>query len=531
MAIAIICATVGLNNADAAVAQRGAPVKRTPVVSAQKVAAAPTVAAAAATVAEPAPTVVEPAPVATSAPQDTTPDLDDVIIEDKTSQFDEVLGDMAVNTSKSASNELAENIRRQRAALDAQSATATVAAKTAAAQSGGSACDNGLRECMKQKCGNDFSKCTGDSDTIWGGKMESCKRDLPCTGEEFTLFAREIKEDRDMTARIGIYQSILDCGNEYNDCIITQCGTKFEKCLGKKKGDAAIASCDKIAKKCVQQDSGLSARSMEIFATVRQDAEKQVRADEERLYKLRDDMRSQCSRLGAMLDERTMDCVFTVEFYAGSESTLYASKKVYAGSTFDCTPNWFGIDITTFKENAARLTREQQSATSAMLGSGLGVAGGAITSGAINRAIDTKKAKTALNKAKKEAGQDDKAEKKAEKEDKQAEREAKRDARQAKETKKKIDDAKKDIAKNQDKITAERMESVEKDISTKLDNQIKEQQKAALDNQLKMDMSKLDFSDPKPFTPSETTDAGAKGDSAKADSANAGAKADSGDNK
>ena len=76
----------------------------------------------------------------------------------------------------------------------------------------------------------------------------------------------------------------------------------------------------------------------------------QVYIDEERLADLMDQMRTQCEAMGALFDERSLDCVFTVEFYAGDDSTLYASKKAYAGSTFSCTPDWFGIDITTFMQ-------------------------------------------------------------------------------------------------------------------------------------------------------------------------------------
>ena len=109
-------------------------------------------------------------------------------------------------------------------------------------------------------------------------------------------------------------------------------------------------------------------------------------------------MASQCRMLGAMFDERSLDCVFTVNFFAG-DNTLYASKKLYAGSVFDCTQDWFGLDITTFKENAYRLTRDQKTATAAMLGAGLGTAVGTITSGALDRAIDRHKAEKALDKA------------------------------------------------------------------------------------------------------------------------------------
>ena len=199
-----------------------------------------------------------------------------------------------------------------------------------------------------------------------------------------------------MNAQLSFYNATIKCGNEYNDCIITECGTTFTKCLGKTAGDKAIQKCSKIAQKCTEQDNGLASRTMEAFGNLRGNAEKAIVRDEKRLYELRDSMRSACSRLGAMFDERSLDCVYTVEFYAGEDNTLYASKKAYAGSTFSCTQNWFGVDITTFMENAFRLTRAQTSASSAALGSGVGMAVGAITSGAIDRAVDRAKAERAL---------------------------------------------------------------------------------------------------------------------------------------
>ena len=185
-----------------------------------------------------------------------------------------------------------------------------------------------------------------------------------------------------------------------------------------------IAKCETIAKNCTEQDSGLASRAMQVFANLRVDAEEQVQRDEERLYELRDEMIAQCQTLGATFDERTFSCVYTVNFYAGDDGTLYASKKAYAGASFDCTPNWFGIDITTFMENAYRLTRSQTSASAAMLGSGLGVAAGAITSGAIDRAIDRQKAERAVKDAEKENSGDDGA---SAKEERQAERAEKKE--------------------------------------------------------------------------------------------------------
>ena len=334
----------------------------------------------------------------TSDATDTSDDSDEMVIENRSSYFDEILSESSTSNTDTSAATLAELVAAQRAELDAQDAITTANTVLSGNQN---ACDVGLRACMREKCGNDFTGCSGDTDTMWGNKMDSCRNDIDatCTGEEYRLFAAEIKSDRDINARLASYNAILDCGNRYNDCIMTECGVTFSKCLGKSAGDAAIAKCETIANNCIEQDSGLASRAMQVFANLRVDAEEQVMRDEERLYELRDQMANQCQTLGAMFDERTFSCVYTVNFYAGDDSTLYASKKAYAGDVFDCTPNWFGIDITTFMENAYRLTREQTSASSALLGSGLGVAAGAITSGAIDRAIDRHKAEKALKDA------------------------------------------------------------------------------------------------------------------------------------
>lgn len=340
----------------------------------------------------------------TTTPTTTTPDdpasqtPEPVAIIDKTSQFDSALGTGATSSVDTSANDRAELIRAQRAALDAADATNTVATATTTGRSG---CDTDLRACMAEKCGSDFTKCSGDTDTLWGDKMDACRRKITtCTSAMYAKFAPEIRADRDMNARLASYNTIIDCGNRYNKCIVEQCGTTYSKCLGKSAGDTAISACASIARECTTADSGLASRTMNVFATLRQGAEAQVKSDEQRLYALRDQMSAMCRRLGAMFDERSLTCVYTVNFWAGENpETPFASKKLYAGDTFDCTQNWFGIDVTTFKENAYRLTREQTSATSSLMGSGVGMAVGAVTSGAVNRAIDRHKADRALNQA------------------------------------------------------------------------------------------------------------------------------------
>lgn len=338
------------------------------------------------TVETPAPVLDEPEPI-----EQTTPAIN------KASQFDSVISS-SVKTAASGNSDIAERIRAQRAAIEAQDATSATKTKNA---SGRNACDFGLRECMVKTCGKDFTKCATDGDTDLGIKFNACKRDLNCTGEEFRLFTTEIKADRDMNVRLSSYNAVIDCGLAYNDCIFTECGETFDKCLGKSAADKATKACKQIADKCKEQDSGLPGRFGNVIGRLRENAEKDVKADEERMYKLRDLMRSACTKLGAVFDERTFDCVYTVNFYAGDDQdTPKASRKRYAGDTFVCTQEWFGVDVTTYKENAYRETRMQTAATSAMLGAGVGTAAGLVTSGAISRALDTQKAQKGVDKAK-----------------------------------------------------------------------------------------------------------------------------------
>ena len=314
------------------------------------------------------------------------------IIEDKSDDFSSVLTKESSVDSDSSSNSLKEKIKAQRAMLDMPDT------KNVQYGTGANFCDMNLRKCMVQKCGNDFLKCSLDSDTIWGDKMESCKRDSKCSGQEYTKLSIEIKADRDQNILLSSYNETVNCGIKYTSCMIEGCGTKFEKCLSRKDSQKVISDCESINKECKAIDSGLTARFEESFASIRTKERDNVILQEKRLYELRDKMKTTCNAIGAMFDERTLDCVFTASFYANNIDTPMSSKKVYAGSSFSCTPEYFGIDITTYKENAYRETRAAKSATSSFLGAGLGTAAGAITSGAINRAIDKFKAEKQLAK-------------------------------------------------------------------------------------------------------------------------------------
>ena len=340
---------------------------------------------------------IEPEPEEIAAP-DPEPEVP-IIVDNKTSMFEDVISELGALESDMSNDERAAAIRRQRALLDTPYEEST--AGTANMGRAG-ACDAELRKCMMEKCGNDFTKCANDSTTIWGQKIELCRAKTECTAHDYALIAPEILADRDINVRMQHYDSVINCGNRYNNCIFTQCGTTLNKCLAKKDGDNAISKCATIANECKSMDNGLAARAMTVFGDLRKIATAQVQKDEARLYELRDLIRNQCNRFGAMFDERTLDCVYTVNFFAGEDRTLMASKKLYSGDTFQCNANWFGIDITTYIENAQRLTRSQTSASAAALGAGIGTAAGLVSSGATGRAIKTQNAEKAVKAAQNE---------------------------------------------------------------------------------------------------------------------------------
>jgi hypothetical protein len=142
---------------------------------------------------------------------------------------------------------------------------------------------------------------------------------------------------------------------------------------------------------------------MEMFAGLRVELEKNILQWDQDLREMRESMEGMCKLQDGMLDQRSLTCVYTAELFADNDGKdmRFASRKIKSGDTYACNPDEFGIDITAFKENAYRLTRSQTAASSAMLGAGAGVAVGAVTSGAIGRAVDSAKAA----KEAKEAGE------------------------------------------------------------------------------------------------------------------------------
>lgn len=373
------------------------------------------------------------------------------IIINKSSEFDVAVS--AVLESANNDNSFAEQIRKQRAALAAVDAsTAAKTAQSNAIKSNTNNCDRDLRKCMAEKCGNDFTGCVLDGDTIFGDKLNACKTKTSCSASEFNMFVPEIRADRDMNVRLASYENVINCGNQYNACIVNECGTTYNKCLGKPNADAAIQKCATIAKECTESDSGLANRFGTAIAKLRESAEKEVKSDEQRMYTLRDSMRTACEGMGAMFDERTFDCIYTVNFFAGENQTNpTASRKRYAGDTFICMQEWFGINATTFMENAFRETRSQTAASSAMLGSGVGTAAGLISSGAINRAVETQKAKKELDEER--ILQDKPTLKEEEQARKEAIKEKKEEKKAAEKEKKDAEKAKKAAAKENKKAT------------------------------------------------------------------------------
>ena len=290
-------------------------------------------------------------------------------------------------------DEFARRIREQRAKLDARDAAELVDTRIQNVMAGRSICDMGLRNCMMQTCGQDFSQCATDGDTDFGIKLDKCRRNVKCSGEEFRLFGNEIKADRDLNIKLLSYNGVISCGDSYRKCLETECGDTFTKCLGQSATEKAISKCKSVADKCKEQDSGMPGRFGKIIGELRNKTEIEIAQDEKQLYTLRDSLETACTKLGATFDDRSFSCVYTVHFFAGDDQdTPKASRKRYAGQTFICKQEWFGIDVTTYKENAQRETRAQTGASSAMLGAGVGTAAGLIASGAMGRALDRQNA-------------------------------------------------------------------------------------------------------------------------------------------
>ena len=351
----------------------------------------------------------------------------ELVISNKSNQFENAVYD--IMESAVPDNSFAEEIRRQRAALAAsESKSATTGTQQRALASNSHSCDVGLRKCMSEICGKDFTKCATDGDTAFGDKLNRCRRNIECSTEEFSLFVTEIKADRDANVKLSSYNAVLECGNSYNACIMNECGTTYNKCLGKSGENSAIQKCSTVAKECREADSGLASRFGVAIGKLRENAEKDIKKDESRLYTLRDLMEKQCKSLGAAFDERSFDCVYTVNFFAGAnQGSPIASRKAYAGDSFVCMQEWFGVNTTTYQENAYRETRSQTAASSAMLGSGLGMAAGAISSGAIDRAIATTKAENAESQEEKEQKKEERQQKKEQKkEERQQKKEQKK---------------------------------------------------------------------------------------------------------
>lgn len=321
---------------------------------------------------------------------------------------------------------LQKNICEQRKKLNMESATEeqaiTIASRSARMGNNmAEVCDNDLRNCMAEKCGDmQFSKCANDADVDWGHKIDSCRRNTKCTGTEFAALSVEIKADRDQARVLSGFGGVIKCGTRYNNCIRDICGNNqytacigrgnpaatcaknfasiYEKCWAKAGGDKAVAACDVEFKKCEASDSGLRSRAMELFSGLRVMSEKNIVKWEKELYDMKDSMANMCKMSLGILDERAMNCVYTVELFADDDgkSTQFASKKIAGGDNYMCVPEWFGVDITTFMENAFRATRSATSASSAVMGMGAGMVVGGITSGAFGRAIERQQSEKEL---------------------------------------------------------------------------------------------------------------------------------------
>ena len=336
-------------------------------------------------------------------------------VEDKSSQFGATFA-KAGGTAADSSDE--SDVKRQIDQLrraDAAAETVATAKKSLGAANTAVLCDSDLRKCMSEKCPGTmppnadgtttftFEKCATDNSVSWGQKLDQCQRASKCTAQEFAILAPEITADRDSFATMGGFRNVMTCGADYNKCITDGCGTTLDSCLNKAVSDGVIAGCKDKADACKSDDSGLSARVVQVFGMMRTGAGNRVAAMEKELGGMRDKMPNQCKSIGALFDARSFSCLFTVNFFADGDSNPKATRTVRAGDTFDCTQEWFGVDVTTVLENILRRDRELQGASGAMLGGGIGTGVGALANNLINKGGDLNAKDTKTESDKKDA--------------------------------------------------------------------------------------------------------------------------------
>ncbi|MDR1697248.1 MAG: hypothetical protein LBR41_03475 [Rickettsiales bacterium] len=282
---------------------------------------------------------------------------------------------------------LRDSVRAQRAAAD-------IAATGGAITSARSTCDADLRGCMIGLCGDDtYSKCWTDNSIEWNRKMTSCRAKSKCTTAEFDIIAPEFILDRDQFSSDSSFTIRTTCNINHNNCILQNCGRELKDCQNEAGQNRALAACP-ISRECEMVDNGMVGRSRSLFAALRIDYNEEQFANRQRMRELVDIMRNECAAQKGSYDEEGMTCVYSVELAANvyqnmvdrgrvdmgqANMVTLASRKLYAAAVYQCTEDWFGVDISTYMENAERRTANDRIAYNSALASGLAGAAGTVT--------------------------------------------------------------------------------------------------------------------------------------------------------
>jgi hypothetical protein len=251
-----------------------------------------------------------------------------------------------------------------------------------------SKCETELNTCVIGDCGSDLQKCNDDTDAIWSARFQKCRAKTSCTGAEIGVYGDIIKEDIRVDAKISLMNLIISCNNEYSNCLQTQCATTdarsligggavvgFNGCVTQAKINSALNYCKPVYDRCRPYDSGIQARFTNMMATLRVEKEKRIAELQKELDVMLPQMRQLCRDSGASFDERSGNCVFTAFLSVEAQGRRYtpASKMVMPGSQYQCTDQWFGVDVTQYLQNAIYSTIQQKSSVAALMGAGLGI--------------------------------------------------------------------------------------------------------------------------------------------------------------
>lgn len=234
-------------------------------------------------------------------------------------------------------------------------------------------CDETWRQCLQGSdvCGTNYILCTTLSPIEFSNRISVCPKKIgDCTVSNATV--KEVINNKDDYMKVSKADSILECGETMSNCIMDICGKGFTKCA--KSISVAKTNCGYIADECSRVDPALWVRTATALNFAKGQMNAEITKIENRMAEIESELRAECSKNNFAFDSSKMQCIGVVDFNA--MGMVLQSKRMSAGSVGNCSDEFFGLDITTYRQNAANETIKQKTVSNtisgAMLGMGVG---------------------------------------------------------------------------------------------------------------------------------------------------------------